>query len=102
MISRGLKLLAKELGVPVIAASQLNRGPENRQEKLPQMSDLRESGSIENDADMVVLLHRPSYYDANDRTGEVDVILAKNRHGATVTVTAAAQLHLSRFMDFAG
>lgn len=98
-ISRGLKLLAKELHCPVIAAAQLNRGPETRMDKIPLLADLRESGSVENDADMVLLLHRPSYYKKTDRPGEVDIIIAKNRHGATDTITASAQLHFSRFVD---
>jgi replicative DNA helicase len=101
-LSRGLKLLAKEIQCPVIAVSQLNRGPEQRQDKRPQLSDLRESGSIENDADVVILLHRDDYYDKESpRAGEADFIVAKHRNGATDTVTVAAQLHLSRFVDMA-
>ncbi|HEY6114675.1 MAG TPA: replicative DNA helicase, partial [Candidatus Dormibacteraeota bacterium] len=101
-ISRGLKLLAKEIECPIIAVSQLNRGPEQRTNKTPQLSDLRESGSIEQDADIVVLLHRDDYYDKESaRAGEADFIVAKNRNGATDTVTVAAQLHLSRFVDMA-
>ena len=101
-ISRGLKLLAKEIECPVIAVSQLNRGPEQRQDKRPQLSDLRESGSIEQDADVVILLHRDDYYDKESpRAGEADFIVAKHRNGPTDTVTVAAQLHLSRFVDMA-
>lgn len=101
-ISRGLKLLAKEIECPIIAVSQLNRGPEQRTNKTPQLSDLRESGSIEQDADVVILLHRDDYYDKESaRAGEADFIVAKHRNGATDTVTVAAQLHLSRFVDMA-
>ncbi len=101
-LSRGLKLLAKEVECPVIAVSQLNRGPEQRTDKRPQLSDLRESGSIEQDADVVILLHRDDYYDKESpRAGEADFIVAKHRNGPTDTVTVAAQLHLSRFVDMA-
>lgn len=100
--SRSLKLLAKELEVPVVALSQLNRGPEQRGDKKPQLSDLRESGSQEQDADMVILLHRPDAFERDDpRGGEADLILAKHRNGPTRTVTVAHQLHLSRFVDMA-
>lgn len=99
-ISRGLKLLAKELQVPVVAAAQLNRLSEMRTDKRPHLSDLRESGSIEQDADIVILLHRPDYYDRADRPGEIDLIVAKNRNGAQDTVTAAAQLPFARIVDF--
>jgi replicative DNA helicase len=99
--SRALKLLAKELQVPVIALSQLNRGPEQRQDKRPQVSDLRESGSIEQDADMVILLHRESVYDADSRPGEADLIVAKHRNGPTATIEIAFQGHFSRFADMA-
>jgi replicative DNA helicase len=98
--SRALKLLAKELQVPVIALSQLNRGPEQRADKLPQLADLRESGSIEQDADMVILLHRESAYERdNPRAGEADLIVAKHRNGPTRTVTVAFHGHFSRFAD---
>jgi replicative DNA helicase len=99
--SRALKLLAKELEVPLIAISQLNRGPEQRTDKKPQMSDLRESGSIEQDADMVVLLHREDAYDKDVRPGEADFIVAKHRNGPTDTITVVFQGHYSRFMDMA-
>ena len=100
--SRHLKLLAKELEVPVIAISQLNRGPEQRTDKKPMLADLRESGSLEQDADVVVLLHRPDAFERDDpRGGEADLILAKHRNGPTKTVTVAHQLHLSRFANMA-
>ncbi|SEF15064.1 primary replicative DNA helicase [Jiangella alba] len=100
--SRALKLLAKELEVPVIAMSQLNRGPEQRQDKKPMLSDLRESGSIEQDADMVILLHREDAYEKESpRAGEADFIVAKHRNGPTATITVAFQGHYSRFVDMA-
>ncbi|MGW0891619.1 replicative DNA helicase [Saccharopolyspora sp. NPDC002578] len=100
--SRNLKLLAKELEVPVVAISQLNRGPEQRNDKRPQLSDLRESGSLEQDADMVILIHRPDAFERDDpRMGEADLILAKHRAGPTSTITVAHQLHYSRFVDMA-
>jgi replicative DNA helicase len=100
--SRSLKLLAKELGVPVIALSQLNRGPEQRTDKKPMVSDLRESGSIEQDADVVILLHREDAYEKESpRAGEADLIVAKHRNGPTATITVAFQGHYSRFVDMA-
>jgi replicative DNA helicase len=100
--SRSLKLMAKELEVPVVAISQLNRGPEQRTDKKPMVSDLRESGSLEQDADMVILLHRPDAFDRDDpRGGEADLILGKHRNGPTKTITVAHQLHLSRFTNMA-
>ncbi|GAA1864442.1 replicative DNA helicase [Myceligenerans crystallogenes] len=98
--SRALKLLAKELEVPVIAISQLNRGPEQRGDKKPQMSDLRESGSIEQDADVVILLHREDAYEKESpRAGEADLIVAKHRNGPTDVITVAFQGHYQRFVD---
>jgi replicative DNA helicase len=100
--SRHLKLLAKELEVPVVAISQLNRGPEQRTDKKPMLADLRESGSLEQDSDVVILLHRPDAFERDDpRGGEADLILAKHRNGPTKTVTVAHQLHLSRFANMA-
>jgi len=100
--SRAMKLLAKELEVPVVAISQLNRGSEQRQDKTPQMSDLRESGAIEQDADMVVLIHREDMYEKESpRAGEADLILAKHRNGPTATIPVAFQGHLARFVDMA-
>ncbi|WP_205126369.1 replicative DNA helicase [Nocardioides nitrophenolicus] len=100
--SRQIKLLAKELEIPVIALSQLNRGPEQRADKRPAVSDLRESGSIEQDADMVVLLHRDDVYEKEStRPGEADLIVAKHRNGATRDIVVAFQGHYSRFVDMA-
>lgn len=100
--SRQIKLLAKELEVPVIALSQLNRGPEQRADKRPMMSDLRESGSIEQDADMVILLHRDDVFEKEStRPGEADLIVAKHRNGATRDIVVAFQGHYSRFVDMA-
>ena len=101
-MSRSFKLLAKELGVPVVALSQLNRGPEQRTDKKPLLSDLRESGSIEQDSDIVILLHREDLYEKESaRAGEADLIVAKNRNGPTTTVTVAFKGHYSRFADMA-
>jgi replicative DNA helicase len=97
--SRQLKLMAKELNIPVVAISQLNRGPEQRTDKRPMLSDLRESGSIEQDADVVIMLHRDDMYDSQNRTGEADLIVAKHRNGPTKTITVSAQLHYARFFD---
>ncbi len=100
--SRALKLLAKELEVPVIAMSQLNRGSEQRQDKKPMLSDLRESGSIEQDADMVMMIHREDMYEKESpRAGEADIMLVKHRNGPTANVTVAFQGHYSRFVDMA-
>jgi replicative DNA helicase len=102
-MSRNLKLLAKELEVPVVALSQLNRGPEQRTDKKPMISDLRESGSIEQDADMVILLHREDAYEKESpRAGEADLIVAKHRNGPTATITVAFQGHYSRFVNMQG
>ena len=99
--SRQLKILAKELNVPIVAISQLNRSPEQRADKKPMLSDLRESGSIEQDADVVILLHREDLYDSQNRSGEADLIVAKHRNGPTRTITVSAQLHFARFTDMA-
>ncbi|GGN39632.1 replicative DNA helicase [Actinoplanes campanulatus] len=96
-----LKTLGQELEATMVVPAQLNRGPESRTDKRPQLSDLRDSGEIEQEADIVILLHRDDYYDKESpRAGEADFIVAKYRNGPTDTVTVAAQLHLSRFTDF--
>lgn len=101
-LSRGLKLIAKEFGITVIILAQLNRGPEQRQEKKPMVSDLRESGAIEQDADIVLLLHREDAYEKDSpRAGEADFIVGKHRGGPTATITTAFQGHYARFVDMA-
>ncbi len=99
--SRALKLLAKEIEVPVIAISQLNRGPEQRTEKKPMLSDMRESGAIEQDADIVILLHRDDAYDRENRPGEADFIIAKHRAGPTDTIAVAFKKDYAHFADMA-
>ncbi|MEU2395743.1 replicative DNA helicase [Streptomyces sp. NPDC007369] len=101
-ISRCLKLLAKELDIPIVAVSKLNRGPEQRVDKKPQLSDLRDSGALEDNADLVILLHREDAYEKDSpRAGEADLIVAKHRNGPTATDTVAFQGHYSRFVDMA-
>ncbi len=98
-ITRRLKFLAKELHIPVIALAQLNRGLEQREDKRPKLSDLRESGAIEQDADIVMFLHRPEAYDPEDRPGEADLIVAKNRHGPIGTVELVWLRDMLKFGD---
>jgi replicative DNA helicase len=106
-ISRDLKGLAKELDIPIIALSQLSREVEKRKEgnKVPQLSDLRESGAIEQDADMVMFLYRPDYYEqAHDEHGEsvkglTMVKIAKHRNGSLDTINLRAQLHIQKFVE---
>lgn len=99
--SRALKLLAKELEVPVVAIAQLNRASEQRADRRPMLSDLRESGAIEQDADVVLLIHREDFYDHDQRPGEADFIIAKHRNGPTDTITVSFLGHYSRFADMA-
>ena len=106
-ISRGLKSIAKELNIPIIALSQLNRSIESRSGlKRPQLSDLRESGAIEQDADIVAFIHRPEYFgftqdeDGNPTAGMAEIILAKHRNGATDTVKLRFRKEQARFLDY--
>ncbi len=99
-ISRRLKFLAKELRVPVIALAQLNRGVELREDKRPRLADLRESGSIEQDADMVMFLHRPDAYDPEDRPGEAEIVIAKHRSGPTGIIRLTWRKEFMRFENY--
>lgn len=96
-ISAGLKQLARSLCIPVVALAQLNREVEKRTDKTPQLADLRESGAIEQDADVVLLLWRPEYYDEHDRPGVAELVVAKNRNGRTGIVTLAFVANCTRF-----
>ena len=102
-LSRGLKILARELGVPVIALSQLSRAVESRPDKKPQLSDLRESGNLEQDSDLVMFIYRDEYYDEDsERPGEADLIIAKHRNGAVGKVTLTFQKEFPKFLNYAG
>ncbi len=99
-ITRQLKIMAKELDIPVILLSQLSRGPESRNDKRPMLSDLRESGSIEQDADIVMFLYRDAYYNKDSATPNIsECIIAKNRHGETGTVNLVWDGQFTRFSD---
>jgi replicative DNA helicase len=99
-ISRSLKALARELNVPVIALSQLSRAVESRSDKRPMLSDLRESGSIEQDADVVLFIYRDDYYNEDSEQQNIaDVIVAKHRHGSTGTVSLYFRKELTQFRD---
>lgn len=101
-ITRRLKFLAKELEVPVVALAQLNRGVELREDKRPKLADLRESGAIEQDADIVMFLHRPEMYDPADHPGEAEVVVAKHRNGPTGIVRLNFKKQFMQFEDFVG
>jgi len=99
-VSRGLKAMSMELGIPVVAAAQVNRQAENRSDNRPKLSDLRESGSIEQDSDIVCLIHRPAYYAVQDEEPEVqdaELIVAKHRAGRTGTLNLTWRPSLTRF-----
>ncbi|MFE7503663.1 DnaB helicase C-terminal domain-containing protein, partial [Streptomyces albidoflavus] len=99
-VSREIKIIAEETGAVIICCAQLNRGSEHRDGKIPQISDLRDSGQLEQDASAIVLLHREDAYDKESpRSGESDLIICKNRNGPTTTVTVAHQFHYSRLRD---
>ncbi len=100
-ISRRLKFLARELKIPVIALAQVNRSSEDRQDHRPRLSDLRESGAIEQDADTVFLLHRPEYHEPGQHEGMVEVIVGKQRNGPTGEISLMYIKQYMRFENFA-
>jgi len=99
-ISRMLKNLARELDIPVLCLAQLSRKVEERAGHRPLMSDLRESGSIEQDADIIMMLLRREYYDPNDRPGTANIFIAKNRHGSVGEVTMTYRKELAQFANY--
>jgi len=101
-ISRSLKILSKELNIPVLCASQLNRGVESRTDKRPFLGDLRESGSIEQDSDMVMFIYRDEVYNADsDAKGEAEIIIAKHRNGPTGNIRLAFMNQYTKFASIA-
>lgn len=101
-VVRDLKALARELDIPIVATSHLNRAPEQRHDRVPMLDDLRESGAITFAADTILLLHRPDAYEKESpRAGEADFLVVKHRQGPTATITVAFQGHYSRFVEFA-
>jgi replicative DNA helicase len=99
-VSRRLKFMAKELEIPVLALAQVNRASEDRQDHRPRLADLRESGSIEQDADTVMMLHRPEMYEPGQHTGTVELIIAKQRNGPTGEITLFFRKEFMRFENF--
>jgi replicative DNA helicase len=96
----GLKAVAREFRIPVVMLCQLNRGPEHRQDRRPHLSDARESGSVDNDSDVAILIHREDFYDPESpRAGEADLIVDKNRNGRRGTAVVGFQGHYARFAE---
>lgn len=101
-VSRGLKVLAEDTQVPILALAQLNRGPEQRHDRRPALSDIRETGSLEQDASAVILIHRPDAHDRDDRPGEADLIVAKHRNGPVGVAAVAFRGHFARLDSMTG
>src|SRR5205807_8707416 len=100
-ISRRLKFLARELNIPVVALAQVNRSSEDRQDHRPRLADLRESGSLEQDADTVMMLHRPGKYEGGGDDNTIEIIIAKQRNGPTGEITLAYRKEFMRFENHA-